>query len=159
MEDMDDVRREMGVVADFSGWKGLKYDKRFEKMKFSSKERIIDEEETADKTEESLQQGDLKMRLESANETEELLRQGISEIHLSKENKRDVPKKDVKDIPAFQEAVINVNELKNIAVRLLPSVDKVEEKDYADISQKAIDMAFIFLKVWDSKVSIGGKNG
>ena len=151
MYDMDEIRSDFGTVADLSCWTGIKMEDKFRPMKFISKEKVIGEDE---------EQPNLAFDVKNNINKEDLIAPNVG-VEIEKNNipKRDVQKKNIKDIPAYQEASINPNELKNIAVRLLPSVDKVEEKDYADISQKAIDMAFIFLKVWDSKVSIGGKNG
>ena len=57
------------------------------------------------------------------------------------------------EMPSKQEYV-NPVELKNIAVRLMPSADKVSLEDYDAVCEKAIDLAYNFLKVWDLKVEI-----
>ena len=130
MEDMDDVRRNIGTVADFSNWEGIKTNGGFKSMKMLSKEKVIDNTEIDN----------------SNSEAEEI-----------KPMEKPQLKKSVDKIPAANEAVINPTELKSIAVRLLPSVEKVENNEkYAEYCEKAIDIAFTFLKVWDLKVSIGG---
>ena len=147
MEDMNDVRRNMGTVADFSNWNGIKAEGSFKHMKLSSKERVIDEEEN-DIPEESIEEfvkPEIKVdepKVKNDNEKQET---------------KEPLKKNIREVPAANEAIINPTELKSIAVRLLPSVDKVlSGEKYAEYCEKAIDMAFTFLKVWDLKVSIGG---
>jgi len=138
MEDMDDVRRNIGTVADFSNWEGIKTSGGLKSMKMLSKEKVIDNTEIDDSVSETEEVDDV-------NEKTEEIKQKLQ------------PKKSVDKIPAANEAVINPTELKSIAVRLLPSVDKLESGEkYAEYCEKAIDMAFTFLKVWDLKVSIGG---
>lgn len=140
MENIDDVRKNVGTVADFSNWNGIKAENNFKHMKLTSKERIIEPE--IDEKEKTEDEFDSEMA-EAAKETK---------------NIEEAPnnKKDIKNIPAVNEAVINPTELKSIAVRLLPSVDKLESGEkYAEYCEKAIDMAFTFLKVWDLKVSVG----
>ena len=129
MEDVDDVRNNSGTVADFSNWRGIKASGNLKPMKFSSKEKVIDDTE------------DDVVPLEKKEEAERIFQ----------------PKKNFNEIPAANEAILNPTELKSIAVRLLPSVDKIENNEKAaEYCEKAIDTAFTFLKVWDLKVNIGG---
>jgi len=140
MENMDDVRRSIGTVADFSGWEGIKAKGGFRAMKISTKEKVIE------KTDEEL---------ENDEEFE-------NNIYVDKNKEVVEPKerKKLREIPAANEAVINPLELKSIAVSLLPKVDSLEKGEkYVDLCEKAIDMAFTFLKVWNLKVEIGEKNG
>jgi len=138
MEDMDDVRRNVGTVADFSNWEGIKTSGGLKSMKMLSKEKIIDNTEIDNSNSEAEKIDDMNEKTEEIKPMEK-------------------PKKSVDKIPAANEAIINPTELKSIAVRLLPSVDKIMSGEkYAEYCEKAIDMAFTFLKVWDLKVSIGG---
>jgi len=138
MEDMDDVRKNIGTVADFSNWEGIKTNGGLKSMKMLSKEKVIDNTEIDNSNSEAEKIDDMNEKTEEIKPMEK-------------------PKKSVDKIPAANEAIINPTELKSIAVRLLPSVDKIMSGEkYAEYCEKAIDMAFTFLKVWDLKVSIGG---
>ena len=80
MEDMDDVRRNIGTVADFSNWEGIKTNGGFKSMKMLSKEKVIDNTEIDN----------------SNSEAEEI-----------KPMEKPQLKKSVDKIPAANEAVIN----------------------------------------------------
>ena len=97
----------------------------FQHMKLSSAEKVI---EPTDEIQESTSQ-------------------------VSSEKLKEEKQIEKMELPNNQKYV-NPVELKNIAIRLMPSVDKVNSEDYDIICEKAIDLAFNFLKVWDLKVEI-----
>lgn len=76
-----------------------------------------------------------------------------STSQVSSEKLKEEKQIEKMELPNNQKYV-NPVELKNIAIRLMPSVDKVNSEDYDIICEKAIDLAFNFLKVWDLKVEI-----
>ena len=97
----------------------------FQHMKLSSTEKVI---EPTDEIQESTSQ-------------------------VSSEKLKEEKQIEKMELPNNQKYV-NPVELKNIAIRLMPSDDKVNSEDYDIICEKAIDLAFNFLKVWDLKVEI-----
>ena len=70
--------------------------------------------------------------------------------------RQEAPQPDRSQMPGVQEAILNPAELKQIAIKLLPNVEKVKPEDYAQVSEMAINFAFEFLKVWNYKVSVEG---
>lgn len=96
----------------------------FNHMKLSSSEKVI---EPTEETQESI----LQTPLEKLKEEEPI-------------EKMELPNNQY----------VNPVELKNIAIRLMPSADKVNPEDYDMVCEKAIDLAFNFLKVWDLKIEI-----
>lgn len=175
MEDMDDVRRSTGVVADLSGWRGISAGKEFEHMKITSKERVFDENGTEVQQEKPV----VKHRAEEqrAYNSSTLSKKEVSEeiseeaVDLSKARNNPVPASEPIDIPkvnsvpdrqagqrpsrpGVQEAMLNPNELKSIAVKLLPTVDKVSSEDVVKVSERAINLAFTFLRVWNEKIVV-----
>ena len=132
--DIERGRTAVGTVADFSGWSGIKAEGKFRSMNLIAKERVLGEETEQEQ----------KQKLEKPK-------------HWEKPEEKMETKKNFKEMPGTKEMSINPSELKSIAVRLLPTVDKVDEENYDSVCEKAIDLAFNFLKVWDLKVSIGEK--
>lgn len=126
MEDMDKVRVPFGTVADLSKWDISPGG--FKHMKLSSIEKVI--EPVEEKAETKL---------------EEINNKASEEFSSQKEEKIEMPSK---------QEYVNPVELKNIAIRLMPSADKVNSEDYDAVCEKAIDLAFNFLRVWDLKVEI-----
>lgn len=145
MEDMDDVRKATGTAADFSGWNGIKAEGNFRQMKVISKEKVIDPTEEIDEEE------IVEQRAPSIN----LPPQDIDEM---KGEKKSPPKKDFKEAPGVKEAYLNPVELKNVAIKLMPTVDNIDPEKYEKISENAINLAFTFLNVWNQKVQVGGGN-
>lgn len=125
MEDMDKVRVPFGTVADFNKWDINTGG--FEHMKLSSTEKVIEPVE------------------EKVEEQEVKAAPPIEEESKKPEEKIEMPS---------NQKYVNPVELKNIAVRLMPSADKVNSEDYDKVCEKAIDLAYNFLKVWDLKIEI-----
>lgn len=74
--------------------------------------------------------------------------ENIERKEASQQQKRELPNSP-------KELTVNPNELKNIAIKLLPDVSKITDGDYESICDKAIEMAFAFESVWQKKIQIG----
>ena len=173
MFDMDEMRVPNGTVADFSNWNGIRADGNFKPMKITSSEKIIEPVEEA--TEEmQIEQPIIKRKMEKKEQkTEEVNKQ--EQMNKSPEppilnkvedfDKDSIVKEKVErsEMPGVQQAYLNPNELKEIAIKLMPTIDKLTHNIYEpisidamrNVSEAAINMAFEFLKVWNEKVSIG----
>lgn len=129
MDNFIDLREigNKGTVADFSNWTGIKTEGNFRNMKTVIKEKIHEEQDEFEQ-----------------NDTD------ASTLNLENVAKQ----KNFNERSAVEEGFVKPNELKSIAVRLLPTVDKINKEDYLELSEKAIDFAFAFLKVWDNKVEL-----
>ena len=168
MFDMDEMRVPNGTVADFSNWKGIRSDGNFKPMKITSSEKII--EPVEDATEEiQVEQPIIKRKMEKKEQkTEEVNKQ--EQMNKSPEppilnkvedfDKDSIAKDKVErsEMPGVQQAYLNPNELKEIAIKLMPTVDRMPDytkESIRAVSENAINIAFEFLQVWNEKVSIG----
>ena len=168
MFDMDEMRVPNGTAADFSNWNGVKADGNFKPMKITSSEKII--EPVEDTTEEiQVEQPIIKRKMEKKEQkTEEVNKQ--EQMNKSPEppilnkvedfDKDSIAKEKVErsEMPGVQQAYLNPNELKEIAIKLMPTVDRMPDytkESIRAVSENAINIAFEFLQVWNEKVSIG----
>lgn len=168
MFDMDEMRIPNGTAADFSNWNGVKADGNFKPMKITSSEKII--EPVEDATEEiQVEQPIIKRKMEKKEQkTEEVNKQ--EQMNKSPEppilnkvedfDKDSIAKEKVErsEMPGVQQAYLNPNELKEIAIKLMPTVDRMPDytkESIRAVSENAINIAFEFLQVWNEKVSIG----
>ena len=168
MFDMDEMRVPNGTAADFSNWNGVKADGNFKPMKITSSEKIIEPVEEA--TEEmQIEQPIIKRKMEKKEQkTEEVNKQ--EQMNKSPEppilnkvedfDKDSIAKEKVErsEMPGVQQAYLNPNELKEIAIKLMPTVDRMPDytkESIRTVSENAINIAFEFLQVWNEKVSIG----
>ena len=168
MFDMDEMRVPNGTVADFSNWNGIRADGNFKPMKITSSEKIIEPVEEA--TEEmQIEQPIIKRKMEKKEQkTEEVNKQ--EQMNKSPEppilnkvedfDKDSIVKEKVErsEMPGVQQAYLNPNELKEIAIKLMPTVDRMPDytkESIRTVSENAINIAFEFLQVWNEKVSIG----
>ena len=167
MFDMDEMRVPNGTAADFSNWKGVRADGNFKPMKITSSEKIIEpveEQEIVSAEEQPI----IKRKMDKTTEEQEIMDNFPTPPKLNNVEdfaKDSIAKKKVErsEMPGVQQAYLNPNELKEIAIKLMPTVDKLTHNIYEplsrdtmrNISEAAINMAFEFLKVWNEKVSIG----
>lgn len=168
MFDMDEMRVPNGTAADFSNWNGVKADGNFKPMKITSSEKII--EPVEDATEEiQVEQPVIKRKMEKKEQkTKEVNKQ--EQMNKSPEppilnkvedfDKDSIAKEKVErsEMPGVQQAYLNPNELKEIAIKLMPTVDRMPDytkESIRAVSENAINIAFEFLQVWNEKVSIG----
>lgn len=167
MFDMDEMRVPNGTAADFSNWNGVKADGNFKPMKITSSEKIIEpveEQEIVSAEEQPI----IKRKMDKTTEEQEIMDNFPTPPKLNSVEdfaKDSIAKEKVErsEMPGVQQAYLNPNELKEIAIKLMPTVDKLTHNIYEplsrdamrNISEAAINMAFEFLKVWNEKVSIG----
>lgn len=167
MFDMDEMRVPNGTVADFSNWKGVRADGNFKPMKITSSEKIIEpveEQEIVSAEEQPI----IKRKMDKTTEEQEIMDNFPTPPKLNNVEdfaKDSIAKKKVErsEMPGVQQAYLNPNELKEIAIKLMPTIDKLTHNIYEpisidamrNVSEAAINMAFEFLKVWNEKVSIG----
>lgn len=167
MFDMDEMRVPNGTAADFSNWNGVKADGNFKPMKITSSEKIIEpveEQEIVSAEEQPI----IKRKMDKTTEEQEIMDNFPTPPKLNNVEdfaKDSIAKKKVErsEMPGVQQAYLNPNELKEIAIKLMPTIDKLTHNIYEpisidamrNISEAAINMAFEFLKVWNEKVSIG----
>ena len=167
MFDMDEMRVPNGTAADFSNWNGVKADGNFKPMKITSSEKIIEpveEQEIVSAEEQPI----IKRKMDKTTEEQEIMDNFPTPPKLNNVEdfaKDSIAKKKVErsEMPGVQQAYLNPNELKEIAIKLMPTVDKLMHNIYEplsrdamrNVSEAAINMAFEFLKVWSEKVSIG----
>ena len=167
MFDMDEMRVPNGTAADFSNWKGVRADGNFKPMKITSSEKIIEpveEQEIVSAEEQPI----IKRKMDKTTEEQEIMDNFPTPPKLNNVEdfaKDSIAKKKVErsEMPGVQQAYLNPNELKEIAIKLMPTIDKLTHNIYEpisidamrNISEAAINMAFEFLKVWNEKVSIG----
>lgn len=157
MDDLLDAVRggATGTVADFSNWKGVK-EGDFTHMKINSSEKVIEPVEDGEFDEQVV-----------VPEVEQSKPDSQKDIELPKPQERQNMKQDEPTLEydrpgATQQAYLNPAELKSIAVKLMPSVDKLMHNIYEplsrdamrNVSEAAINMAFEFLQVWNEKVSV-----
>ena len=167
MFDMDEMRVPNGTAADFSNWNGVKADGNFKPMKITSSEKIIEpveEQEIVSAEEQPI----IKRKMDKTTEEQEIMDNFPTPPKLNNVEdfaKDSIAKKKVErsEMPGVQQAYLNPNELKEIAIKLMPTIDKLTHNIYEpisidamrNVSEVAINMAFEFLKVWNEKVSIG----
>lgn len=167
MFDMDEMRVPNGTAADFSNWKGVRADGNFKPMKITSSEKIIEpveEQEIVSAEEQPI----IKRKMDKTTEEQEIMDNFPTPPKLNNVEdfaKDSIAKKKVErsEMPGVQQAYLNPNELKEIAIKLMPTIDKLAHNIYEpisidamrNVSEAAINMAFEFLKVWNEKVSIG----
>ena len=167
MFDMDEMRVPNGTAADFSNWKGVRADGNFKPMKITSSEKIIEpveEQEIVSAEEQPI----IKRKMDKTTEEQEIMDNFPTPPKLNNAEdfaKDSIAKKKVErsEMPGVQQAYLNPNELKEIAIKLMPTIDKLTHNIYEpisidamrNVSEVAINMAFEFLKVWNEKVSIG----
>lgn len=125
MEDIGDVRRLSGTAADFSGW--AMGTEGFEHMNITTKEQVVEPEVEQKKPE--------------------------NVIRKEQKQKEEVEKKELPNSP--KELTVNPLELKSIAIRFIPTVDKITSDKYNEICDEAIELAFAFETVWQKKIQIG----
>lgn len=167
MFDMDEMRVSNGTAADFSNWNGVKADGNFKPMKITSSEKII-EPVGEQKIFSAEEQPIIKRKMDKTTEEQEIMDNFPTPPKLNSVEdfaKDSIAKEKVErsEMPGVQQAYLNPNELKEIAIKLMPTVDKLTHNIYEplsrdamrNISEAAINMAFEFLKVWNEKVSIG----
>lgn len=167
MFDMDEMRVPNGTAADFSNWNGVKADGNFKPMKITSSEKII-EPVGEQKIFSAEEQPIIKRKMDKTTEEQEIMDNFPTPPKLNSVEdfaKDSIAKEKVErsEMPGVQQAYLNPNELKEIAIKLMPTVDKLTHNIYEplsrdamrNISEAAINMAFEFLKVWNEKVSIG----
>lgn len=174
MFDMDEMRVPNGTAADFSNWNGVRADDNFKPMKITSSEKII--EPVEESTEEiQVEQPIIKRKMEKKEQkTEEINNQEpmnkspeppiLNKVEDFAKDSIAKEKVERKEMPGVQQAYLNPNELKEIAIKLMPTVDKLMHNIYEplnrdamrNVSEAAINMAFEFLQVWNEKISIGG---
>lgn len=167
MFDMDEMRVPNGTAADFSNWNGVKADGNFKPMKITSSEKII-EPVGEQKIFSAEEQPIIKRKMDKTTEEQEIMDNFPTSPKLNSVEdfaKDSIAKEKVErsEMPGVQQAYLNPNELKEIAIKLMPTVDKLTHNIYEplsrdamrNISEAAINMAFEFLKVWNEKVSIG----
>ena len=151
MFDMDEMRVSNGTAADFSNWNGVKADGNFKPMKITSSEPIIKRkmEKKEQKTEEINKQEimDNFPTPPKLNSVEDFAKDSIAKEKVERS-----------EMPGVQQAYLNPNELKEIAIKLMPTVDRMPDytkESIRAVSENAINIAFEFLQVWNEKVSIG----
>ena len=167
MFDMDEMRVPNGTAADFSNWNGVKADGNFKPMKITSSEKII-EPVGEQKIFSAEEQPIIKRKMDKTTEEQKIMDNFPTPPKLNSVEdfaKDSIAKEKVErsEMPGVQQAYLNPNELKEIAIKLMPTVDKLTHNIYEplsrdamrNISEAAINMAFEFLKVWNEKVSIG----
>ena len=145
MED-EDFRTMQGTAADFSNWTGIKAEGAFRSMNVISRERVIEpavEEETKTDEIDLSKVSNLGREEKPTEEPKQPAEEQLVE-----------PKKDLTEMPG-KEIYANPAELKTLAIKLLPTVDKVSKEEYNSLCEKAIEMAFAFETVWSKKVSFG----
>ena len=167
MEDMDDVRKPTGTVADFSGWKGINAEGDFKHMKVSSSEKVIEpiENETGSSEEDMLMNTPVEPPVykRKKQQTQEVNAPTPGETprgNLDMQQSAPQENRSYSERPgAIRQAYLNPAELKSVAIRLMPTVEKIVPNDYEKVSELAINLAFTFLNVWNQKVQIGGNDG
>ena len=162
MFDMDEMRVPNGTVADFSNWNGIRADGNFKPMKITSSEKIIEpveEQEIVSAEEQPI----IKRKMDKTAEEQEIMDNFPTPSKLNNVEdfaKDSIAKKKVErsEMPGVQQAYLNPNELKEIAIKLMPTVDRMPDytkESIRAVSENAINIAFEFLQVWNEKVSIG----
>lgn len=131
MEDLDDVRRASGVVADFSNWTGISAGDNFKHMKITNKEQVFGP------TEEQIENNET-VREETT----------ISSVR-SEEGKVVIDESAILPIkPEENKIELNYDNVKDIAIRLLPTIDKIDMSNYTTYISNAIEVAKYFEKGW-----------
>ena len=69
------------------------------------------------------------------------------------EKEKEKPKFDFKELPGRTIENVSKQELKNIAIKLLPTIDKISKEDYIKVANDAIEFAFEFERVFAEKIS------
>lgn len=164
MEDMDEVRKASGTVADFSGWN---VNNRFGKMKLSSSEKVIEPEPEPQQMPEGYinktqQRKENQHRQEfetpeiverSREQNPEELRQAQEQMEQQAQVQEEQQKRD---IPTYSININSLGEIKELAKTLLPTLEKVKPNEFAIASELAIEYAMTFEGVWGQK--IGGSD-
>lgn len=162
MFDMDEMRVPNGTAADFSNWNGVKADGNFKPMKITSSEKII-EPVGEQKIFSAEEQPIIKRKMDKTTEEQEIMDNFPTPPKLNSVEdfaKDSIAKEKVErsEMPGVQQAYLNPNELKEIAIKLMPTVDRMPDytkESIRAVSENAINIAFEFLQVWNEKVSIG----
>lgn len=147
-----------GTVADFSKWKGVKEGEfKHMGMKINSSEKVIEPVENEEFDEQvSVPEMNKKPEVELPPQPQ------FRDEPARKPEPQQQETVEMPDRPGTQQAYLNPNELKSIAVKLMPTVDKLmhniheqlDRNTMRHISETAINMAFEFLQVWNEKVSV-----
>jgi len=156
----------MGTEVDFSNWEVNTngFEPKKKKPKISMTEKVIepdpeivkafadkmglDNELTPEEIKEISDKVEQLRKKKAAEKAEALKREAeakaveAARAEEVRKNKRKVPQADI----------INPVELKNLAVRLMPTADKVKKEDFEKISDNAINLAYTFLSVWNKVV-------
>lgn len=157
MEDMDEVRKASGTVADFSGWN---VNNRFGKMKVSSSEKVIEPEPEPQKMPEGFvnktQQRRERQELQTPEIVERSREQTPEERKQAQEPSQEQPQQEKRNIPTYNISINSLGEVKELAKSLLPTLEKVKPNEFALASELAIEYAMTFEGVWGQK--IGGND-
>ena len=157
MEDMDEVRKASGTVADFSGWN---VNNRFGKMKLSSSEKVIEPPPEPQKMPEGYinrtQQRKERQEFETPEIIERSREQTPEERKQTQEQQQEQTQQPKRDIPTYSISINSLGEVKELAKSLLPTLEKVKPNEFALASELAIEYAMTFEGVWGQK--IGGND-
>ena len=155
MDDMDEVRTAPGTAADFSAWN---VENKFGKMKVTSKEKVIEPVETEQPQPEGFIDKS-KQRAERMKELEE--EQARLKAEEEAEKKAEELKNEKRQRPGSNIFNINANsleEVKEMAKKLVPTVDKIKPEEYPIACELAINLALTFEGVWNEKINLGGQS-
>lgn len=148
-----------GTVADFSNWKGIKEGEyKHMGMKINSSEKVIEPIEEGEFNEQANVQEVVKPSVELPPQPQ--FRDDVSSKQEPQVEEQEIH--NMPDRPGKTQAYLNPVEMKNIAVKLMPTVDKLMPNIYEpvdraamrNVSEAAINLAFEFLKVWNEKVVV-----
>ena len=132
MDDVDDFRN--GNAADLSCWSGINLEERY--MKIKTREKTDNQEEQVIYEEKRVEP---QMAVPYARETEQ---------------KTEAPNKYNKPGEFQKEIEVDLEELRETAIKLLPTADKISKDDFVVVCDKAIEMAYIFQKVFEQKIEV-----
>lgn len=134
MDDIDDFRNRIGLAADLSCWSGINLEERY--MKIKTREKTDNQEEQVIYEEKRVEP---QMAVPYARETEQ---------------KMETPDKYNKPGEFQKEIEVDLEELRETAIKLLPTADKISKDDFVVVCDKAIEMAYIFQKVFEQKIEV-----
>lgn len=165
MEDMDEVRKASGTVADFSGWN---VNNRFGKMKVSSSEKVIEPETEPqqmpegyiNKTQQRKERQEFqtpevveRSREQNPEERRQMYEQRQEQAQMQQQEQ---PQQQKREIPTYSININSLGEIKELAKSLLPTLERVKPEEYNIACELAIEYAMIFETIWGQK--IGGQN-
>lgn len=158
MEDMDEVRKATGTVADFSGWN---VNNRFGKMKLSSSEKVIEPPPEPQKMPEGYINKTQQRKERQEFETPEIVERSREQTPEERKQVQEPPRQETqqqqkRDIPTYSININSLGEIKELAKSLLPTLEKVKPQEFAIASELAIEYAMTFEGVWGQK--IGGRD-